>query len=54
MGFHNGVPITVVSTISNMPMPTGSESSSRRRAEEDERIEAIASSVPAPIVKPRR
>ena len=33
MAFHNGVPITVVSGLRTMPMPT--ESTSRRRAEED-------------------
>ena len=40
MRFHNGVPITVVSTIHYMPTPV--ESASRRRAEteEDARLEA--------------
>ncbi len=37
MGFHNGVPITVVSGIQSMPTPT--ESTSRRRAEEDARFD---------------
>ena len=38
MGFNNGVPITVVSNILNMP--TTAESSSRRRAEQDARAES--------------
>ncbi len=37
MGFHNGVPITVVSGMQSMLTPT--QSSSRRRAEEDARID---------------
>jgi hypothetical protein len=38
MGFHNGVPITVVGSLLNLP--TTAESSSRRRAEQDARVEA--------------
>ena len=37
MGYHNGVPITVVSSLRGMLAPT--ESTSRRRAEEDARFE---------------
>jgi hypothetical protein len=37
MSFHNGVPISVVSSVL---MPTNADSSSRRRAEQDARIEA--------------
>ncbi len=37
MSFHNGVPITVVG---NIMMPTVAESSSRRRAEHDARVQA--------------
>ena len=37
MSFHNGVPISVVSSVL---MPTTAESSSRRRAEHDARVEA--------------
>jgi hypothetical protein len=40
MSFHNGVPITVVSGVQSMRIPT--ENTSRRRAEEDERLEAIS------------
>ena len=36
MSFHNGVPITVVGGTINMP--TSAESSSRRRAEQDESV----------------
>ena len=42
MSFHNGVPITVVSSIRHIRIPT--ESTSRRRAEEDARLEAINAS----------
>jgi hypothetical protein len=38
MGFHNGVPITVVSGLQSMLTPT--ESTSRRRAEEGAQFEA--------------
>jgi hypothetical protein len=37
VSFHHGVPITVVSSLQNMRMPT--ESTSRRRAEEDACLE---------------
>ena len=37
MSFHNGVPIGVVG---NVLVPTIAESSSRRRAEQDARVEA--------------
>lgn len=42
MRFYNGVPITVVSGLQVMPAPT--ESSSRRRAEEDARAETVVAS----------
>jgi hypothetical protein len=38
MGFHNGIPITVVSAMQKMLTPM--ESTSRRRAEEDARRKA--------------
>ena len=38
MGLYNGIPITVVGSIPKMAVPT--ESPSRRRAEEDARLEA--------------
>lgn len=37
MAYHNGVPITVVSGLQSML--TSTESASRRRAEEDARVE---------------
>jgi|HubBroStandDraft_6_1064221.scaffolds.fasta_scaffold00003_259 hypothetical protein len=38
MGFNNGVPITVVGSILNMPVPT--ELTARRRAEEDGHLDS--------------
>ncbi len=37
MSFHNGIPITVVAGLQTLRVPT--ETTSRRRAEEDARLE---------------
>jgi hypothetical protein len=53
MSFHNGVPITVVSRLQGMLTPT--ESTSRRRAEEDAQFEASdASKVSNRRIRQRR
>lgn len=42
MRFYNGIPITVVSQLQTMTMPT--ESTSRRRAAEETRLETTGAS----------